>query len=413
MCDVMMLALWMWAIVLWVEGLDERERPLYLAASGVLIAACTLTKYFGLCLIPLLIAYSLFRRKRAGAWLAYFLIPIFILAAYEYWTRALYGHGLIWGAFHYKTAVTQLTTRSGRTLVGLIFAGGCTLPALTFAPLLWSRRHIIYGELLAAFLAACFYFGWIPMGPIYDSERWLHQHKLVITVQALLYLAGAICILALSIADLRRNRDATSLLLFLWIAGTVVFAAGMNWTINARSLLPLVPAVGIVIARRLDELRLPATRAQSLAVAACLIVSAAVSLWVATADMALARTARAAAQFVQQKTHGDVSSTWFQGHWGFQYYMQQFGAKPLDQFANGVKFGDLVVIPVYNTSLSKFPLKTAAPEQMDFAANTGVVTMNPDAGAGFYFSGWGPLPFAFGPMPVQRYPMARAVQAKE
>ena len=39
------------------------------------------------------------------------------------------------------------------------------------------------------------------------------------------------------------RRDA--LLLALWILGTCVFAALLNWTTNGRSILPLVPAAAI------------------------------------------------------------------------------------------------------------------------------------------------------------------------
>src|SRR5271166_601968 len=46
MCDTMMCTLWVWAVILWIEGLQP-SRAWYLAGSGVLIAASALTKYFG------------------------------------------------------------------------------------------------------------------------------------------------------------------------------------------------------------------------------------------------------------------------------------------------------------------------------------------------------------------------------
>src|SRR5438128_619908 len=51
MCDPMMLAIWMWAAILWIEGL-EPQRPLFLAASALLLAVGELTKYFGASLVP-------------------------------------------------------------------------------------------------------------------------------------------------------------------------------------------------------------------------------------------------------------------------------------------------------------------------------------------------------------------------
>src|SRR5438552_17518048 len=58
MCDPMMLALWLWAAILWIEGL-EPQRPLFLLASALLIAACELTKYSGASLILLVFVYSI------------------------------------------------------------------------------------------------------------------------------------------------------------------------------------------------------------------------------------------------------------------------------------------------------------------------------------------------------------------
>src|SRR6266446_9961266 len=75
MCDTMMVALWVWAVILWIEGIEPRK-AWYLAGSGVLIAAAVLTKYFGAALILVLAAYSLARLRRFGSWMWYLLIPV-------------------------------------------------------------------------------------------------------------------------------------------------------------------------------------------------------------------------------------------------------------------------------------------------------------------------------------------------
>ena len=100
MSDVPMLALWLVALVLWREGL-ETESPLRLGASALAMAACALTKYFGACLIPLLLLYSIWKKRRAGLWALWFLVPACLLAGYQIWTRSLYGHGLLSDAASY------------------------------------------------------------------------------------------------------------------------------------------------------------------------------------------------------------------------------------------------------------------------------------------------------------------------
>src|SRR5207237_10721152 len=57
MCDVPMLCGWIWSIILWDQGLRRRSTT-QMSIAGLLIAATALTKYFGVCLIPLLTAYS-------------------------------------------------------------------------------------------------------------------------------------------------------------------------------------------------------------------------------------------------------------------------------------------------------------------------------------------------------------------
>src|SRR4029077_9087037 len=51
MCDVMMLALWIWALEFWLAGLDRRQWWRFLV-SAALISAAALTKYFGIALLP-------------------------------------------------------------------------------------------------------------------------------------------------------------------------------------------------------------------------------------------------------------------------------------------------------------------------------------------------------------------------
>src|SRR5271167_86703 len=81
MCDTTMLALWIWAIIFWLEGLEANKQS-YLLASGLLMAAAALTKYFGICLVPLLFVYSLARQRRLGPWAWYFALTISLLAGY-------------------------------------------------------------------------------------------------------------------------------------------------------------------------------------------------------------------------------------------------------------------------------------------------------------------------------------------
>lgn len=133
----MMVALWVWAVVLWMEGLEPLNKA-YLLSAGVLIAASALTKYFGVALIPLLLAYSLIRLRRLGWWAAFLLIPIVALIGCEVWTAALYGKDLIAEAMKFSRHQHRYQQGSAvaSALESLSFAGGCTISALLLIPVL-------------------------------------------------------------------------------------------------------------------------------------------------------------------------------------------------------------------------------------------------------------------------------------
>ena len=74
-------------------------------------------------------------------------------------------------------------------------------------------------------------------------------------VQTVLLTSGGLHLLLLVLAETWRRRDSVTLILALWIAGTIYFATVLNWTVNVRSFLPMVPATAILLVRRLEACR--------------------------------------------------------------------------------------------------------------------------------------------------------------
>lgn len=90
MSDILMLSFYVWAVVFWLYGL-EKDKQKYLLIAGILIAISALTKYFGISLIPLLMVYTLYKRKKLEAsWLIYLILPMVILTSYQLLTFYLY-----------------------------------------------------------------------------------------------------------------------------------------------------------------------------------------------------------------------------------------------------------------------------------------------------------------------------------
>ena len=405
MCDTMMLAFWIWAIIFWTRGLAT-PRAHYFLISSLLISASALTKYFGVALIPLLLIYSIVRRGRVRVWAGYLAIPLLILVAYQFWTKGLYGQGLLLNVAGFSAQQRSLagqTSILGNGLVGLSFLGGCAMPALFLAPLVWPWKKVMVGAILGLAAGFSIALGWVHLGHSIQADHIrleLQRHWMATGSQLALYVAGSISVLALAVSEYIKRRDAASLLLGLWVYGTFIFAAFLNWTINARSILPLIPAAGILLARRLQS----GGGRRKGAMIIALVVSACFSFWITQADSAWANSARRAAATLHERTQNEKGTIWFQGHWGFQYYMELSGARPVD-FSNSVLSpGDMLIIPENNIETLKFPSELiASSELLEIDLHQHVSTMRWPMGAGFYSSFWGPLPFAMGRVPTERY----------
>lgn len=417
MCDTMMLAMWIWAACFWIEGL-ESGRVWFLVVSSVLIAASALTKYFGASIVLLLLVYSIVRLRRIAICMLWLLLPFGVLLAYESWTASLYGHGLLEGAA--KFAEAQRAARPGSLLgmaiVALSYAGGCSLLGLSFAPLTWSRKQVAAALLLSgiasiALARGCLSIDWLATSSIdvgqYGGEArrslpWFGCGELM------LFITAGIFVLGLAVRDWWEAPTNESLFLGLWILGTFFFAGFVNWTVNARSVLPLIPAVAILLARRVEAHPLVGERRFVLQVVMILSFSALLSLWIAAADSDLANSGRTAAAIVYNKTHEKGASLWFVGHWGFQYYMESLGANPLNAVDLQPHSGDFVVIPENNTNSARIlPKFIASQENVELPLRSRATTISPELGAGFYSSFWGPLPYAIGPVPSERYSIIR------
>jgi len=405
MCDTMMLAFWLWATILWMQGIED-NRWSALCAAAVLMALCALTKYFGMALIPLILVYSVVKKRKLEIQVLFLLIPIIILAGYQWLTYELYGRGLLSDAASYATQQNWLKNwlSGGRFFVKgltvLTFTGGCIITALFYLPLLCSRKNLITIT-VAVVIAVIFASGFMTKIVKFqknpqDSTNW------IFTVQLILMITSAIIILTIAVIDLYSNRHAESLLLLLWVFGTFIFAGFINWTVNARSLLPMTPAVAILIVRQIDA---RSKNIQSLwRLVWPLVPAAVITLAVCWADYAWAGTAREAAAVINEKFKTQNKTIWFLGHWGFQYYMEAENHKALDLERPRPVYGDILISPVSNTNVYEISDELVVLDQtLEFMPFRWCATMKRPLGAGFYSDVWGPLPFAFGKAAPEKY----------
>ena len=407
MCDVPLLAFWVWSLVLFERGLKDNGwiSPL---AAGLLAGLAVMTKFTGLALIPLMLAGGLLRQRRPGRWLIAPLVPVLFAIGYEWVTRRIYGEGLLLTAFKYSAAYHKVAPHHflNDLATGLSFTGGCLLPLLFLHPA-WPRRRILAalcvvvpGAILALFT-----------GPFEHlrqlSDQPAHWESFA---EGAIFVAVGIGVLLFAAADLIESRDSVSLLLVLWMAGIFVFATLLNWTINGRSLLPMVPAFGILLARRLDRNCAFTRPRRSGLVFWPILPSMLISLLVVKADCDLAGAGRAAATELCARCRNmdaPPATIWFQGHWGFQYYMEKLGARHIEPDFGDHGLGRTLVqpAPYANNNIQNVPAELVRlVEAREYLGGAHLETMNCPLGAGFYASIYGPLPFvAAESIPPQRY----------
>jgi len=409
MCDTTMLAFFVWAIHLWVRGVDSGEAWLLVAAAA-LAALAGLAKYFGVAAVPLMAAYALLRTRGVRVrWVLPLLLPVAVMAAYQLATKSLYGKGLLLDAAEYASLAssTDGSSRFPANLVGgFVFAGGCLAPALFFAPLLWPRSALAAGgAVLAAGMAAALFSGTLPGVVIperEDSPASFALHAL------LMALAGASAV-ALAAADVARRRDADAALLALWLAGTFFFAAFLNWVNNGRSNLPMAPVFGILLVRRLEARAVPPPPAwaQSLALSLGILLA----LAVAAADARWANDVRETARGIAARHVRPGAPVRFLGHWGFQWYMEEGGAKALDVLNEGIPAGTILVIPSNSTQLYYPERDEVVSLEVPVRPEPRVLrTMARKTGAGFYANNMGFLPYRILPGAEDVYFVLRAVK---
>jgi hypothetical protein len=463
MCDVMMLSFWIWAVVFWMEGMEKSDFR-KLSIAGLLIALASLTKYYGICLIPLLAAYSLvevglmcevtalafwvlavvlwfketenyifwrlagaaclivlatltkyswkclspqlavfslFERRRLGRWAACFLIPLTALCAYQWTTYSLYGLAMLSDAVEYAGYARGITGISGIStlLTALTFTGGCVAVAVFFMPLLWRARTLAAFAATAVLIATALFFEGAKLEQFISPQA---TTATFVEIQIIFWAVGGIGVLALAAENHWKQRDSLAWLLALWVFGTFLFASVFNWTVNGRSILPMVPAVAILIVGRLERNSATGRKSSKFAVPVALAASAALALLVARADYNFAVATRQTAVESYTRFGKEQNNFWFEGHWGFQYYMELSGFAALDVQRSQIKPGNILEIPENNTGIAPpNPDATAKQEKIEVQGPTYLATMNVQTAAGFYASLRGPLPFAFGKVPPE------------
>jgi hypothetical protein len=166
----------------------------------------------------------------------------------------------------------------------------------------------------------------------------------------------------------------------------------------------MTPAVAILLVRRLEDRGVLGRSTSMRSVWLSLAAAGVLSVAVAASDTALADSARRAAREICKARHEPLRTIWFEGHWGFQYYMEAAGARAVVMNRSSLDPGDLLILPLNNSNVVwPAPPWVRHQETKVVAVEPWLTTMRPEVGAGFYTDYRGPMPFAFGAVPPETY----------
>jgi hypothetical protein len=376
-----------------VKGIDE-ERPLWFWLSALLISATILAKVSICFLLLPCLAYCAARglsMRRIAAYLA--VVSVLPLGYLVYYTAA-YGSMIPFIVYSSKhSAVLNAGYRAAKIRAFLAFIGGCGVvtafwPFAAGAP---RRRELC--ALIGAML--------ILYSPLFDYGRPVRPFDRVLGAAL---AAGALW----GLWNLFKARQSRAWSLWTaWILGGSVVMLGL-WMMSARMILFLLPPLIFASAEAL-ELRWESSRLSrfyALSLALALMVSVPLAL----VDYHYASVQRDVAQLVKTDYSRPGRRLWVTGSWGFQYYMEEIGARDID-VAQGswsqVRPGDAAVVSWVNSGAEPAPRSLRAkyavlaiedpiPLRLFGRRDLGIQ-------AGFYSSGWGFLPYTLSRLPLDRF----------
>jgi len=195
-----------------------------------------------------------------------------------------------------------------------------------------------------------------------------------------------------------RRRDSVTLILGLWMLTPLAVLPYLH--LPSKYLLMAAPASAMAVARTLAA---ESRRRARVVIAATVTLGVILGVLVLRADAASAGLGRRAARTLVAPQVAEGRTVWFNGHWGFQWYAEQAGAKPLTSTPPRPQWGDLVVSSLHaeNELMGAMPHRRLV-QSLELTRPGGRI-MSRSEGAGFYSNGWGYLPWAWGSEPMDRY----------
>lgn len=198
-----------------------------------------------------------------------------------------------------------------------------------------------------------------------------------------------------------RSRDVDRIALALWIFAALPIVAYVH--LPAKYLAISAPAAALLL---LFEARILTPRRRRILLVGWMIAGSALGLAILRADARLAAVGREAADRLVVPQIAAGKTVWYAGSWGFQWYAESAGARPLLADPDGPRAGDYIV---YSSFRSGALGERHYGQRIDTVADRGPGgrVMDRDAHAGFYWEDFGYLPWSWATGTVDQYELWR------
>ncbi|MBI1847507.1 MAG: hypothetical protein HYR86_11110, partial [Candidatus Rokubacteria bacterium] len=242
------------------------------------------------------------------------------------------------------------------------------------------------------------------------GRLWPDHDPAVPLVVAISAALGACAVLTAGREAIERRGGRETLVLAIWVGLQALFAVAWSWTVAARFVLPVLPPLALLLWRSLaaprgrDDAAPGGARRAEILLGAAAVVACGASILLLPADAAPGNYHRLAVPQIARQIAAQGGRGWLLGAWSLQYYGERAGLVRVDERALAVRAGDVVVGPYYAANRA---MPAALERSTVFVAHFpgpeapyALLTLH-GAGAGFYTSQAGPLPFWRAHYPVE------------
>lgn len=409
MSDMPGLAFLLAATAFYIYGLESRNLAL-MVLSGLLITAGVFSSYQVLGLLPLLFIYALLKKELSLLAMLPLVLPFSSFISYVAW------HVIDTGAFPSFSHVyyVERDSLAPGTILEKIVSLFCTIGGATVFPLLIFRLIVINKREIVLFVTLA-----VPVAVAAFYRYSVGANGLAeALLLSLLLPLGIVFLYMLLVKAWRCYREgsgderALSGVFLLWITGVILSIVFLLPYSSVKYALFLYPPL-ILLFLWLVEDRIVESNQRNLLIAV-LLATAALGLLISFSDYELAVSKRYFAESYGAHYGREAEATgnrlWFSSEFGDRYYMERQGFTELTEQSQ-LRSGDVVILPLLagTTIPASFGDRLQYADRISVMGKTPVRVTDNRAGAGFYGSRWGPLPYSFSNESIGEYLVYRVI----